>query len=361
MFKKALFATTALVGAGMLVAPAQAADPVKLELGGYMEQWFGYADNDDTTTTDYSNWDQQQDSEVHFLGSTKLDNGIGVSVVIEMTADGDGGFGMDDVFMDLASDSLGTIRLGRADGIAKATQIIAPDVGIENTDGDYANWIAAPGNFTDLGATWFNGSAGGNKITYISPAFSGLTVGASFTPGGATNRALQPAKVTGGTSTARTYEAGFAYARDIGAVAFGLNAGWGHVTRTNAAAGYSAWQGGMSLGYGGFTVSGGASFIDEGNDAATTSLSGHNFDIGASYTTGPYSVSLGWFRTETEGTLTDEDNDVKNSVMLSGAYNLGPGIDLKGSIVHVDYDDETGVAANENSGWAAVGGVAIGF
>ena len=47
--RKVLLGCTALVAAGMVAAPpaAQAAnEKIKLGLGGYMEQWFGYTDQD---------------------------------------------------------------------------------------------------------------------------------------------------------------------------------------------------------------------------------------------------------------------------------------------------------------------------
>ena len=358
MMKKALFGTTALVAAAIATGPALAGDPVKLELGGYMEQWFGFADNDDPSTGKYTDWDEKSDTEIHFLGSTKLDNGMGVAVVLEMGAE-TGDFAMDEVFMDLSSASLGTLRLGQAPGIAKATMILAPDVGIENTDGDYGNWVAAPANFTDVGATFFDGGGLGNKVTYISPTFAGLTVGASYTPGGTASLAAQPAKTTADTQA--VWEAGFTYEREIAGVALGLNAGYGHANRSTTANGLTAMQGGLSLGMGGFTVAGGYSRLLEDNYAATASNDGYTFDVGGSYEAGPYAVSLSWFRSEVDGVVATDGHDKKDSVMMSAAYALGPGIDLKGSVLHVDYDDETATADNNNSGWAAVGGVAVSF
>ena len=357
-FRNAALATTALVAAGMLSGQAQAADPVKLQLGGYMEQWFGFADNDDPSTGKYTDWDSKQDSEVHFLGSTKLDNGIGVSVLVEMKTDG-GNHTIDDAHMELASDTMGTLMLGQADGIAKATMILAPDVGIENTDGDYGNWIAAPTGFTDTGATFFNGSGGGNKVTYVSPTFAGFTAGVSYTPGGTASLAAQPNEAT--ADTQQVWEGGFTYARDIGGVAFAMNAGYGYTGRTTAGDGLAAIQAGLSLGLGGFTVAGGYANLDGGNFSTTASSDGYAFDIGASYATGPYAVSLSWFRSEAEGDTATNGEDTKDSIMLSGAYNLGPGIDLKGSVFHVDYDAEVTTADNNNSGWAAVAGVAVTF
>ncbi|MBF0334214.1 MAG: porin [Alphaproteobacteria bacterium] len=88
--KKILFAGAAAV-ALTVSAGAQAADPIKLGLGGYSKWLFGYADQDDTFegTRDYTNFDVKGDNEVFFKGSTKLDNGITVAIDVQLEAGGE--------------------------------------------------------------------------------------------------------------------------------------------------------------------------------------------------------------------------------------------------------------------------------
>ena len=76
--KKSLLATTALaaLGAVAVAGPATAAEKIKVSVGGYMEQWFGYSDNKNSVNADRLAFDQQSDGEIHFKGSTTLDNGI---------------------------------------------------------------------------------------------------------------------------------------------------------------------------------------------------------------------------------------------------------------------------------------------
>ena len=52
--KKSLLATTALaaLGAVAVAGPATAAEKIKLSVGGYMEQWFGFADNKSSVNAD---------------------------------------------------------------------------------------------------------------------------------------------------------------------------------------------------------------------------------------------------------------------------------------------------------------------
>ncbi len=39
-------------------------------------------------------------------------------------------------------------------------------------------------------------------------------------------------------------------------------------------------------------------------------------------------------------------------IFLGGAYTLGPGIDLLGNLMFVDWEDESTADANNNDGWA---------
>ena len=87
--KKVLLGSTALVAAGM-IASAPASAKMKLSVGGYMEQWVGYVSQDDVGTADYSGVDVKSDSEVHFKGMTKLDNGMSVGVNMQLEGNGGG-------------------------------------------------------------------------------------------------------------------------------------------------------------------------------------------------------------------------------------------------------------------------------
>ena len=68
--KKILLGTTAVVAVGMLTAaPAMAAEKIKISVGGYMEQWFGYVSADDEVgTADNSGFDVKSDAEIIFKG-----------------------------------------------------------------------------------------------------------------------------------------------------------------------------------------------------------------------------------------------------------------------------------------------------
>src|SRR5947208_17104168 len=88
MMKKLLLGSTALVVGGAMAAPAMAADPIKIGVGGYYT-FYGVAGNIDPTYalngtfTSYKGAAIIQEGEIHFIGQTKLDNGTSVGLTVE--------------------------------------------------------------------------------------------------------------------------------------------------------------------------------------------------------------------------------------------------------------------------------------
>ena len=87
--KKLLLGSTALVVGGLMAAPAMAADPIKIGVGGYYTFYAvaggiqsTYATNGSVTS--YNGLFFQQEGEIHFIGQTKLDNGTSVGLNVEL-------------------------------------------------------------------------------------------------------------------------------------------------------------------------------------------------------------------------------------------------------------------------------------
>jgi len=89
MMKKLLLGSTALVAGGLMAAPAMAADPIKIGVGGYYQFFVNaggmegfYALNG--TSIQYKGLSFYQEGEIHFIGQTKLDNGTTVGITVEL-------------------------------------------------------------------------------------------------------------------------------------------------------------------------------------------------------------------------------------------------------------------------------------
>ena len=144
---KFLIATSALAFAGaMAVGPASAADKLSLGLGGYMQQWFGYADRDDDNSE--GGIDTQSDSEVYFQGSLDSDMGLKYTVHVQLEANQDSNKAaqIDESFVRI-SGAFGQLEMGARDSIQARTHYGISDVGVGLTAGDTQKWI--PGAYLD--------------------------------------------------------------------------------------------------------------------------------------------------------------------------------------------------------------------
>lgn len=317
--KKILFASTALVAAGVLsTGSASASDAISLSLGGYSKWWVvgawnsssfeqspgNYSKNpgnsggttgvNQSGTANFNNADVKGDNMVFIGGKTTLNNGMKVGVDVHIQAGGntlpstdtvdksyvwlEGGFGK---FL-VGSQKNGTYLLGNT----------APDAAGNWNDGGIMtnNWALAK-------PVGVNGMAGGNTtlinttdnaagITYVAPTFYGLTVGGSFIPnaqqnvfGHPTNMNAAQVNLSGGASSAMVtnlqppvksvYGVGALYANTFGPIGFKADAGWITAQVDNAAAqtsfagnggvlanGWMEQRYGVNLSYAGFTAGG---------------------------------------------------------------------------------------------------------
>ncbi|MDV7339863.1 porin [Terasakiella sp. A23] len=365
--KKFLAGTTALVAAAVVAGQAQAADPIKLSLGGFAQAWVGYADQETVGTNDYASVTVQQDTEIYFRGSTKLDNGLTVGVVIDKEADSNATV-QDDVYVSVSSDALGTVRLGATKGASYGLSHASPDVGIGHNDGDIQNWIASNITNADFANNTFTSGADGQKVVYLTPNFGGFQAGASYgivpeSPTGTVN--------VGGTSTTSDiqYNVGVAYNGDFGGVSVGADVNYELIdnggTNGTSVNNESKGRAGLSIGVAGFTI--GGSYIAKNNVGAVSSKDMTGWDAGVSYETGPYGVSFSYMSLsqddKTAGSVAAVQEDEKDSWMISGSYDLGAGVALKGSVFGADFDDAsaTGTNALDNDGFGVVAGLSISF
>ncbi len=354
--KKILLGSTALVAASLVAAPAvQAEDPIQLSVGGYMEQWFGYGSSD---IDDRDHFDQKSDSEIIFSGSTTLDNGIkfGVNVQLEGNTSGDQ---IDESYAFIEGD-FGRVLMGSENSAGYIMHIAAPNVGIGINSGDQGDWVPASsdaGQFrAPLGATSLENDAtnDANRLTYFTPRFSGLQGGISYTPDDGEDTNAQPSE---NDDYHNGIDLGLNFTESFGG--FDIAASGRYGTATNDAAGGDdpeVFAVGLNVGFAGFTVGGSYAQQEEGGVNE-----GQAFDVGASYGTGPWGVSVTYFSGEAEGSAASGDEEMQ-TIEAAASYALGPGIKLVGSVGYNDFDDdESGVGDDSNDGYWVVTGIKLNF
>ncbi len=360
--KKVLLGSTAIVAAGLIAtSSAMAAEKIQAKVGGYMEQWIGFTDQDDVGTgTDLSGADIKSDSEIHFKGSTTLDNGIefGINVQLEGNTDGDQ---IDESYL-FVSGSFGEVNLGGENSAMYKMHYAPSDFGIGLNSGDQNGWVSAAGVGGTTGQ--FRGPFGStyaepgrvndaNRITYYSPRFSGFQIGASYTPDNTEDSNGNNDRNSGLNDG---FSVGANFKGDFGGASVGVSGGYGQID--NGAAGGDdpeAYNVGATVSFGGFGI--GASYAEADDDTSVGDMEGYN--LGASYSSGPWGVSLSYYNGERDGGGTALAAEME-TVHLSGKYALGPGVTAAATLGFNDIEDESGTG-EDNEGTYFVAGIRLSF
>jgi len=373
--KKILLGSTAIVAAGMIasVPSADAASKMKLGVGGYMEQWFGFTSGDDGVGQDYSGFSTVSDGEIHFKGKTKLDNGISVGVNVQLEAQ-QGGDQIDEQYMTV-SGGFGQIIIGDENSAMYKMHYAPSDYGIGMNSGDNTVWNKpvsdAEGDSINMGshyrspfgATYIEPDAVNDsaKISYFTPRVSGFQLGLSYAPDANQDSNGLPNRDAANTDYIMV---GANFKQKMGGMSVGISGGYGTVT--DAAAGGvepEATSFGIKLGMGGISAGVSyANFSDHGNKDQ------EGINAGVAYSSGPMGVSLAYYHGEKDGnngSATTLDGQAERDVIhLSAKYAMGPGVTLAGTLGHAVYssdDADIDNSVDESASTYVVMGLKVGF
>ena len=426
-----LLGTTALVAAGLFVladaGPASAqqkVEPLKVTIGGYAAAFVSFVDQDDRAPAPVGNpstrlgkfvkLDTHTDQEIHFNGRTTLANGITVGFRIELEGNTSGDT-IDESWL-FAEGKFGRIELGQLNNVHYRMGVRAPDVFTRGwlNEGNLTNVVANPTGSSNNNST-INATIprfadnDSDKINVYTPRFMGLQVGASYIPDSSQDSAVP-------TPASTAYTRGWAVAgnfiRSFGPVDISAYAGYftyqgpqTGVTATGAtvnAPDPDIYAFGGQIGFAGFRVGGSYGAVDNGRTpfGATgapglpvapppgvpgvlgaggggAQVDGRAWDIGASYTAGPASVSLTYFNgrnndgacvAATQVCAVNVGGDDKlTALALAGKYVIGPGISIDAVIFVAEFkgndlpnsssSSSSSAADRERNDNEAVGGV----
>ncbi|HSK39188.1 MAG TPA: porin [Arenibaculum sp.] len=344
--KKVLFGTTALLGGLLLTQGAMAAETT-VKLGGDIRFDAGFIDDD-----------LENASDVVFLQEFRLpitmdavaDNGLKYGAMVRIRNTGQDG---DDIVADrrfiYVGGDWGRVELGDEWGPTTKLEVLAPNIGIGQLDGTLPDFTDV-GNFAYSHALEYGRST---KVAYYTPRFAGFQAGVSYMPqlgqrgDVASNRSDAAGQYSDVVETALQYEGDFGD--------FGLRAGAGYSfgDLKPAQVGILAddlqsYYAGAQVIWGGFTVGGG--YFD--NNETSRAIGGGDQDgwnIGATYTTGPFAVAANYGRTQT--------NDTDDDVFVVGAnYTVAPGLSVAADVYFFDIEnaDAASHAGGNNEGTVAV-------
>jgi predicted porin len=372
--KKLLYGTTALAAVGLMVGSANAADKIKMGVGGYFQGFMVYGSQDDGTgeaAAGRRSTAVQQESEIIFNGSTTLDNGIqfGVQVQLEGETCGDQ---IDESFM-WASGSFGRINLGSENSAAYLMHYAAP------APSGWSHGLNSP-NFshaTTGGATNFphtnpvSLTSDDEKITYFTPRMAGFQLGVSYTPdtniedangGDALSTGSYGGLPADTDNFGETYEIGANYVNKFNGVDVALSGSYGQAKDDVNTAGVTddrkEWSVGGQVSMAGFTVGAGYRQDNLGTDGSNTDREDYN--VGVRYATGPWGVGVEYAHVTIERGAGLGEDEV-DAFEVGGSYDLGPGVQLQAGVQWWSADDNLNVAANEGDSTIVFVGTFLSF
>ncbi len=390
--KKALYGTTALVAVGAVAAsPALAEEGVQLGLGGYYNTYFGIGGHDEASSDarDLGFAGLFADGEVHFKGKTTLDNGITFGVQIELEAF-QSGDQIDENYAFIEG-SFGRAVIGGENTAAYMTHVAAPNVGVPLNSGWITSFIPVPpgqttGFRTPALSTYIDIGNDNHGITYYSPRFSGFQIAGSWVPtadpGGGRNsdgdgRNFNTVFPDEETEINNVLSIGANFIETFGefdvAVSGGYRIGWMPDSPKPGEDDDEVEQfsAGLVVGFAGFSVGGSWALEDSSRLIGGQSVDGWSYDVGASYSTGPWSVGVTWFQSEVDGApttiigvgpagpiTTGSGDDELTALEVGIAYAVGPGITASLSGLWGEWEEEDG---DESSSIVGILGMKIGF
>jgi len=347
--KKLLLGSTALVVGGAIAAPAMAADPIKMGVGGYYT-FYALAGNIDSTYalngngfTTYKGLAFTQEGEIHFVGQTKLDNGTSVGVTVELEAwnpsSATSNAQIDEAFL-FAFGDWGRVEMGSRDAATYRMYYGTPSAligwGAIQHNHNWAN-ASVIANNKAYGRTMATTNTPQwqdvNRINYFTPRFQGLQIGVGYAPKlnaapgafGATGPGNATAGVCGYNNATNinncptadyawqdAFDVGANYLNKFGDLTVALYgafayatfvpgyspfAGAASMTTGNNLTNWKQWVVGAQFGYSGFTVGGAVGY--DNNGAGSNYFTGQNNDTmfytaGVMYETGPWQMSFMW-------------------------------------------------------------------
>ena len=375
---KKLLCSAALFGVAFSAAPALA--QVDVTLGGHTKNYIGYLDQDEATGSDVRPFDMLRESELHVNAEGTADNGLVYGFHVEMEADGgDDDTTIEESYLYLAS-NLGRLNLGSEDGANYLLQVSAPSAD-SNVDG--LRQYIQPVNYDAAGATAYgvlidndgldydNDLTGKDeKITYLSPNFSGFQFGLSYTHdvedinsgGAASNLSGDNGGLYGfndeTTGLGQAYEGAARYEGTFNNVGFSFGGGYTHVESDTAALDDAdEWNVGLDTDLGAFGL--GAVYTEQEFGVGATNYDSETIVVGADYTTGPFQFGASWLTQDSD--VTGLAEEVETDRYTGGVvYTLTQGMTLRGSVSYVDHANVTATGGDVEA-VSALGGVQFNF
>lgn len=372
--KKVLLGSTALVGASLLGAvPVAAAEAPTISFAGWTRVEASFVDQDLTANRGRGYGFEVDDNYLTWSAKGTADNGMTYTASSSMEFRGAGTIGPDEAKIALTN-NWGTVVLGDDDGaddimMVGGYSLMTAAFGYDGGPSSLVQFAGA--GFTTIFTSLVGDTGDATKISYFTPRWNGLQLGASFTPD---SGAIFDDNISGDPDNDgdrnNTIGVGLNYNNKIGdvGVRVGLTgvraSGEADINSTISAGStlaredISSWSAGGTLSYSGFSV--GMGYGDNGDSNCTKVNTlcdqGDWWDIAAQYKFGGTTIATGYKTGEsnTAGVVGSEDE--VNAVTLGISHNFAsaPGMRAWAEITQWDVD-RAGTASDNDATYIVIG------
>ena len=362
--KKVLLGTTALLGAGTIAGAAQASDGIKLDVGGFFQTVYqGVFDSKKSGHFgDHRTYDRfLHNAEVHFKGETTLDNGLTVGAQIELEGE-NAGDQIDKSFV-YWSGGFGKVAIGTQDGPIGACPVFPPGATANFSGFSPASWGGNQPSGRSSNSVCSDASNESMQIKYTTPNFAGFQLVVAYQPSNnaqdytktGVNGAGTPVIAAGTAAHIFSSYVTYSYAGDGWGVDWGGGGSW--QTHFNGVKGTNdgpsdVYQTALTVTVGGFAVGGIFEYYDIGGQDNNAWVAGGGASYGVDAWTVGVQGSHGYFAASTGSGQLGGGHDTNNRVILTGSYEMGPGVLLDAELGYTWFHDSgptTSKAQNDYS------------
>ncbi len=352
--KKVLLGTTALLAVGALTGAAQASDGIKLDVGGFFQTVYqGVFDHKDGHRFgNHRNTDRfVHNAEVHFKGETTLDNGLTVGAHIEL--EGEQADDQIDKSFVYWSGGFGKVQVGTMDGPIAACPVFPPGATANFSGFSPASW----GSNDPIGSNSVctDALSDTQAIKYTTPNFAGFQLVLAYSPNaGAVDYTVPGVNGAGtppifdGTAT-HNYSAYLTYSYTGDSWGIDWGGGFGRFGKINDCEGTdfckisTTYQTALTLTFGNFGIGAIGEFYSNGGEDNDAWIAGGGASYGVDAWTVGIQGSHGHFNAA-QGGNGDGGHDTLNRVIVTGSYELGPGVLLDAELGYTWFHDTSDIA-----------------
>jgi outer membrane protein OmpU len=362
--RRLLMSSGALLG--VLAADGTRADGVQLHVGGeYSAAYMAVFDDDEEGEPgNERNTDGFfQDAEIHFTGSTVLDNGLEVGARIELTGETDEDQ-IDESWIYFGG-GFGETRIGAMDD-ALALLCVIPPGGSDNFSAFSPDQWGANTLTSNSVCEGVDDEGDAQKILYLSPIFGGFQLGLSYTPSGGKKdhddgvgpHIGMPINEDDESRHNVSVYGTYTYEAEEWHLQVGAGGSWeGNVEKADGEPNREEsefYQAGILLGSGDVEIGAALQYYNDDDSFVATLENGDVvadrwvLGVGAAYELEPWIFGLGYSVSAADIDIrgAPDEGITQQRAVLTAIYELGPGIDLDAELAYTWLDTDPEDAAD---------------